>query len=113
MPIQMVSVEKIGKKLRLTLLPEARDDIELGKTHLSDVIEHQLCNGWQWVNPEEIGALTEAPIITDDYEWDEHGNLTHCGSVYAYMDYMLYDPVDELVKNGYIELIRIELTRFE
>jgi hypothetical protein len=104
--MQYVEFTREPGKLKLTLLPEAREDIEVGKTQLGDVIEHQLCNGWERVAPEEIGALTDAPIITDDCQRDGDGKLTECGPVYAYMDYQVSDPVAVLAERGFVYLTR-------
>jgi hypothetical protein len=67
---------------------------------LSDWIEWYLCNGWEWISPEEIGALTDAPIISDDAERDDHGKLIRVGRVYAHMRYALEDAAEELRVHG-------------
>ena len=57
--------------LMLTLTDEGRKHIEENperdhETLFLDLIEHHLCNGWDLIRPEEVGALTEATIIADD-----------------------------------------------
>lgn len=79
------------KPTDIEALQEARD--------IHEALEHHLCNGWRSIEPEEIGALTEATIITDDYQEDDHGNLTQLGSVYWDSDYQVTDALDEL-RNG-------------
>ncbi|MGI9061916.1 MAG: hypothetical protein ACR2H5_25460 [Ktedonobacteraceae bacterium] len=39
-------------------------------------------NGWSWVRPEDIGALTDAPILSDDIEYDDHGDVVSVGTVF-------------------------------
>lgn len=66
-----------------------------------DVIEYQLCNGWEFVRPEEIGALTSANIISDNVERDDHNNIISVDKVYAFMDYQIKLEVEELYNNGF------------
>jgi hypothetical protein len=42
-----------------------------------EVLEYDLCNGYQSVAPEDIGALTDAFIITDgeQYWWDSNHQI--------------------------------------
>ena len=70
----------------------------------ANLIEDFLCNGWSWIHPEEIGALTDAPIISEDATYNDDGELTECGICYAYMNYQVHDPVDELFEEGSIIL---------
>lgn len=74
-----------------------------------DLLEYQLCNGWD--APANgttcfIGFLgDDCPILTDEWGEDDQGMLTSACTVYAYMDYQLYDPVEKLLEHGYITLI--------
>ena len=63
---------------------------------LSEVIEWQLTNGWPWVRPEDVGSLTEAPILTEDV--DDQGNVRSAGTVYWYPQYDVSDPVAKLLQ---------------
>jgi hypothetical protein len=69
---------------------------------LEMLLEDHFCNGFEWVKPEDIGALTDAPIFSDDALYDDQGNLIECGHVWWYPDYQIFDPVAELFKNGEI-----------
>ena len=62
---------------------------------LYELLEDWICNGWAWVAPEQIGALTDAPIISPDAWTDDDGELqiTEVGHVYAQMTYMIENPV--------------------
>ncbi len=77
--------------LEIRLTPEGRAELaELPEEELQhdhDIFEVQLCNGWERIAPEECGALTDALIITDDCERDEHGKLTRLGRVYSNIGY--------------------------
>ena len=68
--------------------------------HLSKVL---VCpEEWEWVCPEEIGALTSAPILGYDVPRDDQGRIVPGKDfrVWAYMDYQVGDPVETLMSNG-------------
>jgi hypothetical protein len=60
------------------------------------LLEDHLCNGWEMVPPEDIGALTAAPILSDDILRDEEGRVTEVGRVFWYPDYAVRDEIEEL-----------------
>jgi hypothetical protein len=81
-----------GGNLIITLTPEGRELVNEAKDDPEkniqsdrydyDLLEHQLCNGWEVIRPEECGALTDGMIITNDCARDDDGKLTHLGRVY-------------------------------
>ena len=100
--------------LKIALLPEARQDVQEiaastewdADTKLAEVLAWQLANGWTWVRPEDVGALTGAPILSEEVDTDEQGNITQVGTVYWYSDYQVVDPVTQLLENGSIVFTR-------
>ena len=82
--------------LRIVVRPDGREEIaELAeKTEarggindaVCEAFDYQLCNGWEWIDPAEVGALTDALILTDDADRDDHGKLVACGRVYSNID---------------------------
>ncbi len=107
--------EKQAGGVYIVLLPEAREDVQAiaeaeldADSKLSEVIEWQLGNGWSWVRPEEIGALTDAPILSDDIEYDDEGEVVRVGAVYWYPRYDVADPVAQLLANGSVEFERVQ-----
>jgi len=62
---------------------------------LSEVIEWQLANGWSLVRPEDVGALTDAPILSEDIDTDDQGNVRSVGTVYWYPQYDVTGPGHE------------------
>ena len=66
---------------------------------LCTLLEDHLCNGWEMVPPEDIGALTAAPILSDEIVRDDEGRITEAGRVYWYPDYAVRDEIDEVRKN--------------
>ena len=60
------------------------------------LLEDHLCTGWEMVPPEDIGALTAAPILSDEIVRDDEGRVTEAGRVYWYPDYAVRDEIEEL-----------------
>lgn len=78
------------------------DNIELNQPW-EDTLESVLCNGLHSVPPEYIGALTDAPILTDccpDYE--NECILDESCAFWWYPDYMIKDITEELKQHGKI-----------
>lgn len=96
-------------RLKIKLPTEERENlremIEDAKANrkgdiLGDVIETMLANGFQWIAPEQVGALTDAPMISDEAECDDHGDLVKIGRVFYFADYQVHDPVEVLYEKG-------------
>ncbi len=87
---------------------------------------HELAEGWrdhhdwdrQWydiigpfqengmlypVDPDDIAALTSAPILTDDLIVEADGSRHVLGRVWWFPDYMVRDPLEELRNTGRVE----------
>jgi hypothetical protein len=62
-----------------------------------ELLAHNLANGWTWIRPEDVGALTSAPILSDDVKRDDNGKLVSVVNVWWYTDYQLYSPVAEML----------------
>lgn len=95
--------------LEIALLPNRREDldeaIEMSGRHGSvggfvEVIGHQLQNGWCVIQPEQIGALTSALILSDDAEFDDRGDLVSIANVWWDQDYQVVDPLEDLAQDG-------------
>jgi hypothetical protein len=99
--------------LRIVLLEEGRESVEeiaakeiTADSKLGETIEWQLGEGWSFVRPEDIAALTDAPILTEEIETDNQGNVLWVGTVYWYLQYDVSDPVTKLLENGYVDFVR-------
>lgn len=117
-----VKAVKSRGNLKLVLNPEAREDLldlarrmnlrergTVGGESIStgdaeaEVLEDLIANGFQNIEPGDVGALTSAPMITDDFESDEvtgESVPSVGGRVYAYMDYQVRSFVDDLAERG-------------
>lgn len=62
-------------------------------------------NGWELLDPAEIGALTSGDIITNDCTRDEKGKLLQVGRVYWDMAYETRDTVEELRQGRAVEWV--------
>ncbi len=80
----------------------AKDLEEKGEIALTyDFFEDLVSNsGWNHVSPEDIGALTEAPILGDDVNYDDHGNLEGTGNIYWYPNYQIRSYFEDLIEEG-------------
>lgn len=63
------------------------------------LLEDHLSNGWEMVPPEDLGALTAAPILSDEIVRDDHGEIVEAGRVYWFPDYAVLDEIEELRRN--------------
>jgi len=63
---------------------------------LFTLLEDHLGSGWEMVPPEDLGALTSSPILSDEIVRDDEGRVTEAGRVYWYPDYQVRDEIEEL-----------------
>ena len=83
-----------GGNLVMTPTPDGVEEAKayLAKGDVSDnaflaMIEDSLGSGWELVQPEEVGALTSALIITNDAERDDQGKLLRVGTVWSNIEH--------------------------
>ena len=98
--------EKEDGNLEIVLTDDGRQEIvelqELPEEEaMSTLLEDHMANSsWEWLAPEEIGALTSAMILTCDAERDDEGKLERVGRVYWDSSYQVQSTVEELAKSG-------------
>lgn len=63
---------------------------------LAELLEYQTANGYEWIQPEEISALTDAPILGRDVTRDDSGNYQSAAAIYWFSDYQVLSAIDEL-----------------
>lgn len=81
---------------------------------LAQFFEYWMGNGWWWVPPEDIGALTSAPIISEDGFLNDDGRWEPCNDgaiVYAHMNYAVEDPIQSWAEGRIVRFIASELVR--
>lgn len=105
--INLVKFTEFNNQLIIELTEEGKEEleniIELNlsvQEALEILFESYTNNGYTWVEPEEIGALTNSPIISNDFEYiDDNSDLKFYYSVYWFPDYMIKNEIEEL-QNG-------------
>src|SRR5947209_4430378 len=113
----LITLQKHNEKLRISLTAEGRDELQSrldrgesidNDTTFYDLLEEHFSGEWDWVQPDEIGALTAAPILSDDCTRDGSGILTHVGTVYWYESSPVSSPVRELFDNSHVDFQRAD-----
>ena len=107
----LVTLTKLPKCLRISLTPAGREEL-MDKRNadgtwkagtdsiLADLLEDHLANGWEL--PEDIGALTSAPILSDSAQRDDQGKLTKIGDCYWFPDYAVTSELEEMLDKGFV-----------
>ena len=111
--MSFVNLTKLPRCLRISLTPAGREELldrrdgENWKSGtdsiLYDLLEDHLANDWEMVPPEDIGALTSAPILSDSAQRDDQGKLTAIGDVYWFPNYAVKCELETMLKNGFVD----------
>lgn len=68
------------------------------------LLEYQCCNGWTIIQPEEIGALTDAMLLTDEYTIGDD-NTVFVGRAWSDIDfYQIRSWIEEMYEKGEVTL---------
>ena len=81
-------------------------ETDITSMSLYELFEYQLCNGWSFVNPEDLGALTDAPILSEEIIYNDNGEVESIGIVYWFPDYMIVNIAEQLTKYGRVVFSR-------
>ena len=108
-----ITLEEREKDLVIHLndTPESREEMEglydkPTTSALSTVLEEAVANGWDWIYPDEISALTDAPILGIGVVRDDHGKLLGVDRLYWHQNYQVEDPIRELCDRGKVIFAR-------
>lgn len=98
------SLSLVADQDEIELLQEIKERVE-GNDHLflAEMLDRTGLspNGRLYsVLPDQIGAITEAPILTDELEIDEAGKVVRLGRVWWFPQYMLKDFAQQLIDTG-------------
>lgn len=63
------------------------------------------CNGWDFVNPKVINALTEGIILSKEVTEDENGEIIAVGRIFWQEDYAIRSLIDQINQWGYAALV--------
>lgn len=76
-----------------------QDETDDAPRSLEDALEALTSNdAYEWLLPEDIGALTDAPILGYEVEHDDDGAVMYVERVYWYPQYETRDPLAELLE---------------
>ena len=75
---------------------------------LAELLEYQTSNGYEWIQPYEIAALTDAPILAWDAVRDDKGDLIDPGAVYWFSNYQLQDAISILKRGGVVTFYKAD-----
>lgn len=87
------------------LLAELSAQVEENECGLNAILwdwwEWLICNTEiDWIRPEEIGALTDSPIL-GFVGRDDEGEIDYLTDVWWYPNYMISGPETDLARHGY------------
>ena len=98
------TVDEKGREFVSELLEEHKAGRYSWDQIWSDIMDPFQSNGMlSMVHPEQVGAMTEAPMVTDELEIADNGDVAHVGKVWWYPNYMVSDPLEVLVRDGQVE----------
>lgn len=110
----MLNTKALQNGLRLTLGNEGRAELaealrDGGYPRGESLVAEWLHEAFEFIRPEEIGALTDGPILVDcdDLDYPDTGDrvIRDDAQVYWFSDYMIRDPWGELSRKGRVDFI--------
>lgn len=72
---------------------------------LLEIGEYHFCNGWEMLRPEQIGALTDSPILAYNCGFDEKSEevrIDNNTKIFWFPEYQVCDFFECLCKYGYV-----------
>lgn len=109
-----------GNRLLITLTDEGKEEIQDTDRFKSkiqypdyaaflDMIEYQLCNGWDSYTPDQLGYLVDDCVIllSDNTNQDDQGNIIEVGDVYYFNNHATSSEFEELLKHGQVIFNRV------
>ena len=70
---------------------------------LAALLKDHSQNGWEFIPPWDLGALTSAPILSREIERDDEGRAVAVGRVYWFPEFAMLDEIEELRRTGFLE----------
>ncbi|MGB3207409.1 MAG: hypothetical protein WBB28_20685 [Crinalium sp.] len=77
----------------------------------AELFEWYLCNGWELVVPEQIGALVDddAILISDNCYTDDNGDIETIDCIYYHPYSAITGETNTLLEEGKLVMIRFDL----
>ena len=94
----------------LTIIADAETRDALGDIYTNGagypaaeaLVAEELHGDWEFVRPEDVGALTDAPILCDEVLYEDNGDKTITGIIAWFPQYETRDPWQELYGLGMV-----------
>lgn len=67
---------------------------------LTELLDWHTRNGWSWIEPQDIGALTSAPILGRGVQIDDGGEFVAAEAIYWHERYAIDNPITKLIEDG-------------
>lgn len=67
---------------------------------LADLLEYEIGNGWDIIDPSDTGDLTSSPMICDDVTVKDDGTRVIYGNVWWFPNYQIESPIETLRNKG-------------
>ncbi len=93
-----ITIDETDKKFLSEVSEDNHHDLGSSAAEIEFFSPYLEDNDWDWIDPEEISALTSAPILGIRGEYDK------VIEAYGYMDYAVYSMLEELETQGEIFL---------
>jgi hypothetical protein len=91
-------------QLVLTINGDERDELsellEYNPNQVEAFMGDLLHEKWDFISPENIGALTDSPILSNDVDYLDNGDIQVNGLVAWYPNYQIECPFTILAKTG-------------
>lgn len=105
-------------RIALTALGHVEIDNRDPNADICEFLEYERDNGeLDWIDPADIGAMTDAPIICLDVIYPDESDAAILpapgATLYVYTEYMLRDPLEELEKHGYVDFVGFPASHFD
>ena len=97
---------------RLTLTADYEEITAIRSQYVSEMtglymlLECWLCSGWTLCEADELGALSEAPILSQDISISDAGEYEVTGPVYYYEPYQVRSVLDDIARDGVAVFLR-------
>lgn len=66
------------------------------------LLDHIDCGDWNFLHPDDIGALTDAPLLSNEVERDDNYEITNVGRIFWHERYQIESAVEALLTAGWV-----------
>jgi len=91
-----IKITELGRGELEEFLTKTKDEREIMPDLLEDIFVN---SDWGMVQPEDICALTSAPLISSGLDYDFHG-LVSVDKIWWFPNYQITNAMEELLEKG-------------